>query len=83
MSVELMMKNIPSAIFTSIWIKIINQRIKLDMSLFFDLRKKTSFLIPLFPPFSIKVQCVYMKLKCTMKAPQNQIIHKITVLWPG
>lgn len=37
MSVEPTMKNIPSAVFTSIWIKIINQRIKLDMSLFFDL----------------------------------------------
>lgn len=40
MSVEPKMKNILSAVLTSIWIKIINQRIKLDMSLFLTYKRK-------------------------------------------
>lgn len=69
MSVEPKMRNILSAALASIWIKIINQRIKLDMSLF-RLRKE-NFLIPLFPPFQVKAQGVYMKLKCNIKTPQT------------
>lgn len=65
MSVEPEMRNISSAVLTSIWTKIINQRIKLDMSLFW-LRNKNTFPIPLFvslSPFEIKVRFANMELR--------------------
>lgn len=82
MSVEPKMKNILSAVLTSIWIKIINQRIKLDMSLFFLLIKKKIFPDAFISTFLSRVLCVYMKLKCKMKTLQRQIIHKPLVFWP-
>ena len=79
MSVEPETRNISSAVLASIWIKILNQGIKLDVSLLWLMDENIfpdSFVS--LPPFEIKVWFGNMKLRCKIKTPQK---NKEFVKW--